>query len=299
MPDCNGLDLISEFKKIDPEIEIIVLTAYAELDNAIRSVREGVSDFIAKPFDTKYLIHSIKRCIEMKKMKEQLIKSEKLRALGEMAAGIAHDFNNILFAMRVQLSLLRMKNIKEIEDLLKKLEEVLSEGQSIIDRLRKFYRGEKSEIKEVSLKDIIEEAITLTEPKWGHEAFKKGQKIEVNSQIDNDIIVKADPNDLREILVNLIFNAVEAISESGFIQLKAYKEDKYGVIEVKDSGHGIPEEIQKHIFEPFFTTKEQGTGLGLAICYRLIKNMGGHIEFESSPEEGTTFYLKLPLKNCP
>ncbi len=98
LPDTNGLDLIREFRKVDPDIEIIVLTAYAELENAIRSVRERVSDFIAKPFDTRYLLHSINRCLEVRKLKKQIIRSEKIRLLGEMAAGITHVLT-ILFLL--------------------------------------------------------------------------------------------------------------------------------------------------------------------------------------------------------
>ncbi len=295
LPDVNGLDLIPRFKEKDPEVEIIVLTAYAELENAVRSVREGASDFISKPFDSRYLLHSIRRCLEMRHLRERLLQAEKLRALGEMAAGIAHDFNNVLSALQVQLSVLQMKANEDLEKYLANLERIIRDGQAIVERLRKFYKQEETKLEPVSLAEVVEDVVKMTEPKWRHEALRQGLTIEVKTEHQEGVSVLANASDLREVLTNLIFNAVEAMPQGGEIRLKTYREGEFGVIEVSDTGHGIPPEMLGRIFEPFFTTKDQGTGLGLAICYRLIQNLGGDIDVESSPGEGTTFYLRLPL----
>ncbi len=295
LPDVNGLDLIPRFKEIDPEVEIIVLTAYAELENAIRSVREGASDFISKPFDSRYLLHSIKRCLEMRHLRERLLQAEKLRALGEMAAGIAHDFNNVLSALQVQLSILKMKASQDLEKYLENLERIVRDGQAIVERLRKFYRQEETKLEPVSLAEVIEDVVKMTEPKWRHEPLKQGIQIKVETEFQPKLSVMANASALREVLTNLIFNAVEAMPKGGEIKIKTYRDGEFGVIEVCDTGHGIPLEMQNRIFDPFFTTKDQGTGLGLAICYRLIQNLGGDIGVESTPGAGTCFYLRLPL----
>ncbi len=300
LPDVDGLDLIPRFKEEDPEVEIIVLTAYAELENAVRSVREGASDFISKPFDSRYLLHSIRRCLEMRHLRERLLRSEKLRALGEMAAGVAHDFNNVLSALQVQLTVLRMKangglERHELEKYLDNLERIARDGQAIVERLRKFYRREETKREPVSLRELVEDVVKMTEPKWRHEPLKRGAKIKISTNHQGEITVMANASDLREVLTNLIFNAVEAMPQGGEIRIETYRDGNFGVIEIGDTGHGIPAEMREQIFEPFFTTKDQGTGLGLAICYRLIQNLGGDIEVESTPGQGTTFYLRLPL----
>ncbi len=188
-----------------------------------------------------------------------------------------------------------MKSFDKIQKELDNLEQIINQAQNIVERFRKFYREEKTKLENFPLKQVFEECIKITKPKWEHEALKRGAKINIVFERCEDLVVKSNPADLREVLTNLIFNAVEAMPKGGKIIFSVYRDGLFGVVEIQDTGTGIPPEIQEHIFEPFFTTKEEGSGLGLAICYRLIQTLGGEISFQSSPEEGTTFFIKLPL----
>ncbi|HFB83748.1 MAG TPA: hybrid sensor histidine kinase/response regulator, partial [Thermodesulfatator sp.] len=165
LPDANGLDLIAPIRRELPETAIIVLTAYAELENAIRSVREGAADFIAKPFENEYLLHTVRRCLETKRLRERLRMAEKLRALGEMAAGIAHDFNNILSAMRAHLLVLKKRLGDQSQEEFRSLEMALKDGMAIVERLRGFGKKQEHLSRQlVDINELIRDAVAMTRP---------------------------------------------------------------------------------------------------------------------------------------
>ncbi len=231
---------------------------------------------------------------------ERRIREEKLRALGSMAAGIAHDFNNLLMAILGNVELLQL-DLKgtPYEKRLNNIELCVQDGAKTIKRLQSFVRHTHTPKTEngqaTCVAHIISEAIELTRPMWKDSCQKKGCLIKIETNLDESVMTDIPGYELREILTNLILNAVDAMQNGGKIRLSTYIRDSKAVIEVADNGSGMDSETKKHIFDPYFTTKEVGSsGLGLSIVYGLVTNAGGTIEVESEPGHGTTFSITLP-----
>jgi CheY-like chemotaxis protein len=149
----------------------------------------------------------------------------------------------------------------------------------------------------VHLNELVTSTVTFTRAKWFYEPMKRGIEIKVETQLDPDLPpVMGNPTELRQVLVNLIFNAVEAMPKGGTLTIRTWREGNNACIAVQDTGIGMSNEVKKRIFDPFFTTKgEQGTGLGLSICYGIVTRHGGTIEVDSAVGKGTTFTIRLPI----
>jgi len=231
---------------------------------------------------------------------EEAAKTERLRALGQMASGIAHDFNNVLTAI-LGLTELALRDPTLSPSTREDLERVRSAARGagdIVARLREFYRQreEREPRQPVDLNELIRQTVNITQPRWKDIPQERGVVIEVVMDLGEVDIIHANPAELREMLINLIFNAVDAMPEGGTLTLRTRQEGQWVVIQVQDTGVGMSEEVKQRLFEPFFTTKgEQGTGLGLAMCYGIVQRHEGKIEVESEPGRGTTFTIRLPL----
>jgi len=231
-------------------------------------------------------------------MEEQLLQAEKLRALAEMASGVAHDFNNALAAIlgNTQI-LLHMINDEELRETLKTIEKVAKDSAHTVRRLQEFTKKKlHQELFEIEVNAIVKDAIEMTKPKWRDEAQSRGVLIEVECHLEDVPPVSATSSELREVIVNMMFNAIEALPHGGKIRIRTFKRGDRVGIEISDTGIGMTEEVKKKIFEPFFTTKPfTNTGLGLSMSYGIIKRFGGEIEVESKVGEGTTFTIILPV----
>lgn len=231
------------------------------------------------------------------------IREEKLRALGSMAVGIAHDFNNLFMAILGNVELLQL-NLADTPHAkrLKNIELCVQDGAKTIKRLQSFVKHSASSRYEdnretTCIAHIIMEAVELTKPMWKDECQKKGSLIQIETQLDESIIVQMPGYELREIFINLILNAVEAMPEGGRLSIKTAVRNSRAAIEFSDTGTGMNEDTKKHIFDPYFTTKNVGSsGLGLSIVYGLVTNAGGKIEVKSHQGHGTTFIIILPCK---
>jgi len=239
----------------------------------------------------------------LKKAQDRLIKTEKLQRWGEMASGVVHDFNNILTSIlgRAQLSLkkLEKQGWKIPEELLrglKLIEEAATDGIKILSRIQKFTKTKKDTLlSPVDLNQIIEDSLEMTKPSWQDLAILSGIRINVKKDLEDIGKVLGDATELREVMTNLIFNAVDAMPQGGTLTLKTEGDQKFVYLQVSDTGLGMSEEIKNKIFEPFFTTKEdRGTGLGMSVVYSIITRHEGEIEIKSSPGQGSTFIIKLP-----
>jgi PAS domain S-box-containing protein len=234
---------------------------------------------------------------EKKKMEEELLQAEKLRSLAEMASGVAHDFNNALAVVlgNTQLLLYTVQD-EEIKKSLKTIEKVAKDSAQTVRRLQDFTRKRAhQELFKVDVNSIIKDSIEITKPKWKDEVQSRGIRIEMASNLGEIPSVLGNASELREVITNLIFNAVEAMPEGGKIEIRAFQKKKKVYIQISDTGIGIPEEIRKKIFEPFFTTKPfTNTGLGLSMSYGIIKRFEGEIEVESKVGKGTVFTIILP-----
>ncbi len=240
----------------------------------------------------------VKDVTEKKKMEEQLFQTEKLRALGEMASGVAHDFNNALAAIlgNTQLLLYTAQD-EEAREALKTIEKVAKGSARTVKRLQEFTRKKgPQELFKLDINSIIREVIEITRPKWRDEAQGKGISIEMISNLEKVSPVAGNASEMREVITNILFNAIEAMPKGGRVEIQTFEKTGKVHIRISDTGLGISEENRKKIFEPFFTTKPfSHTGLGLSMSYGIIKRFGGTVEVESKVGSGTTFTIILPV----
>lgn len=234
---------------------------------------------------------------EQKEERERAARADKLRALGQLASGVAHDFNNSLAAILGRAQLLR----RQVDDqaLVRNLDIIQTAAEdaaATVRRIQTFAR--KSPVKEFELLDIgslLNDAVEITRTRWENEARLRGLEYEVKLEADKGQSTYGSASELREVFVNLIVNAVDAMPRGGKLLIRSRREDSRLQLQFSDSGMGMPEEIRQKIFEPFFSTKgAQGTGLGLSVSYSIIERHEGSISVVSEPGSGTSFTIDLP-----
>src|SRR5256886_2497627 len=229
---------------------------------------------------------------ELAGAQDQLVRTEKLRALGEMASGVAHDFNNLLASIlgRAQLTLQRLKD-PQLRKWIQVIERAALDGAQTVRRLQEFTRTRRDQpFVAVDLNEVVREALEMTQARWREEAVSRGVMLEVKNDLAALPKVAGDPVELREALTNLILNAVDAMPGGGVLTLTTAVVDGAVVVTVGDTGVGIPPAIRDRIFDPFFTTKgPQGTGLGLSMTYAILGRHGARIAVDSEAGRGPTF----------
>ena len=230
---------------------------------------------------------------------DQLVRTEKLRALGEMASGVAHDFNNLLASIlgRAQLLLERTQDVK-LRQWLKVIERAAMDGARTVRRLQDFtgIRRDQPAV-EVDLNQVVQQVLETTESIWRQDRRRSGVEIQVETDLAEGLPpVAGDPAELREAFTNLVLNAVDAMPKGGTLTLRTRPADGQVQVEVGDTGTGIPEHVREKIFDPFFTTKgPKGTGLGLSMAYGILQRHHGRITVESEEGHGTVFRLVFPV----
>ena len=234
---------------------------------------------------------------ELAAAQDLLVRTEKLRALGEMASGVAHDFNNLLASIlgRAQLTLQRLQD-PQLRKWVQVIERAALDGAQTVRRLQEFTRIRRDQpVVAVDLNDVIRGALEITQSRWREETRSRGVAVDVQTSLASVPGVAGDPAELREAMTNLILNAVDAMPEGGTLTLTTAVEHGEVTVTVADSGVGIPEAIRAKIFDPFFTTKgPQGTGLGLSMTYGILSRHGARITVESREGQGTVFRLTFP-----
>jgi len=237
---------------------------------------------------------------QLKETQAGLIQAEKLTSLGQLAASIAHEVNNPLAGVLVYTQLLtkRVESRKFSEDValgyLSKMESELTRSTKLIRNLLDFARQSPPSLREVDVNEVVNLALDLA----AHSA--QLSHVVVDKQIDSSIPkIMADFDQLRQVFVNLIVNAIQAMLGGGTLSIRTYSADGQIKTEVRDTGCGISPENMYKLFTPFFTTKKEvkGVGLGLAVSYGIIQRHKGKIEVKSKEGEGTTFTVCLPMKN--
>jgi PAS domain S-box-containing protein len=244
---------------------------------------------------------------QLRRTQEQVIQQERLYALGTMASGIAHDFNNSLTPMLgyTELILNRPEMLQSDPgralEWLQLIHGGATDAAQVLARLRAFYRvPENAEVHvPVVLNDLVRQAVELTRPRWRDQSLLKGQVIHVKTELRGVSSIEGSPFELREVLTNLIFNAVDAMPNGGTLTLRT--RDGAGVVEldVSDTGQGMTEEVKRRCFEPFYTTKgDHGSGLGLSSVYGIVRRHQGTVTVDSELGEGTTFHLRFPVSGA-
>lgn len=335
MPGLTGIEILEVFRKDrqnEKQIPVLVLTGDPSAKNKRRALAAGATDLLVKPFDiseismriwnllharflrlgieeqNRSLEHRVQeRTAELEKALEdlhatqsQLLRRERLSAFGEMAGGIVHDFSNALMSV-IGYSDILIKNEKaraEEKTLLEYLRIINvagRDGAHIVSRLRDFYRprGAADVLEPLDVNEIVAQSIALAKPR----AAKRAPEKEVSFHVEckDQLRVAGIGAELREVLTNLIFNALDSIPGTGLITVKTQLQAGTAIIEVIDTGGGMTAEVRERCLEPFFTTKgDHGTGLGLAMVFGIIKRHQGTLEVESEPGEGSVFRVRLP-----
>lgn len=258
-----------------------------------------VSRQVATSLDNARLFKELEDSyLELKRAQEQLVQSEKSRALGEMAAGVAHDFNNVLAAIlgRAQLALDDTKDGK-VRKGLKVIEQAALDGAKTVRRLQDFTRVRVDRrFESLDINQVVNSALQLVEPRLREYRETKGRTVDLTLSLGPVAPVMGSQGELVEVLVNIINNGIDALSGDGKLSIGTRQENGWVIISVSDTGVGIPDDIKSKIFDPYFSTKGYGgTGLGLSVAYGIVTRHGGDIVVDSIVGEGTTFCIKLPV----
>ena len=228
--------------------------------------------------------------------REQEIHAQKMAALGELSFGVAHNVNNTLTGIlgRAQLILRNSNDKAKIEAGLELIIKSAEDGAHIIRRIQDFARQRPSrEFETISIAELLKDACEMTRPRW--ESRSEFAQIRFALNADCQAHVKGDPVELREVLVNMIYNAIDAMPSGGEIRLTIQENRDRVVVCVSDTGTGMSPDVKQRLFDPFFTTKgKAGTGMGLAVSFGIIRRHEGSIEVDSEPGRGTTFKISLP-----
>ncbi len=256
-------------------------------------------------FDNQNKVVSIEGIAEditaRNQMEEALLQSEKLKAMGVMTSGISHEFNNILAIIKGYALLLedKYKDHKEINNKLKIILKSVSDGTEIVSRMQKFTKTDtdESHFSPIEVGELLKEVIDFAKPRWKTVSQANGIDYQIEERgLEEVPKVRGNSTELREVLLNIINNSLDAMPDGGTLTFRTWKSDDMVCVSVTDTGEGMYEDVRKNIFDPFLTTKvPKGTGLGMSVSYGIIKRHGGKIEVESEVGKGTTITLWLPI----
>jgi signal transduction histidine kinase len=322
MPSYDGIAALKFARERRPEIPFIFVSGKIGEESAIESLQNGASDYLIKDRLARLpaaVERAIKEAEERKKRQEaevalkeheaKLLRTQRLESLGTLAGGIAHDLNNVLLPVMLGLEVLRSKlTSKGDQDIISMLEKSVSRGTSLVKQVLTFARGGEGQKLVMNPAHLLRDIAEIAQRTFP-------STISVRSNVPKDLqVIDGDPTQIHQILLNLVVNARDAMSKGGTLTISArnvrasdvshrfavdFLSANYVLLEVADTGDGIPPEIRDKIFEPFFTTKPigQGTGLGLATTLGIIKSHAGLVDFHTEVGRGTTFRVYLPISH--
>ncbi|MEK6591350.1 MAG: ATP-binding protein, partial [Nitrospinota bacterium] len=291
MPNMNGIELIKESRKNQPNLPVIIITGFADMELAMEALNLGAEGLFTKPPDRDKLILKIKQCLEKKRLREALFQSAKMSSLSEWTMAIIHELRNILGVIGISGSILQKfsssysyPECQRCKEPSKLIGDTIERASKTIDYLLNFSRpsGKKGII---NLKKFFDSIFILMGDKIKHQNIVIERKI-------GDMVIEGVEDSMNVIFLNLITNAIQAMDKGGTLKISARQNGKV-TIEVIDTGCGIPSNIQENIFDIFYTTKKGGNGLGLALVKNEVEKIGGEILVTSEPGKGSTFAVIL------
>jgi signal transduction histidine kinase len=238
---------------------------------------------------------------DLKSTQTQLVRGETLRAMGQLSSGMAHHLNNLFAVILGRVELL-MGKVQEsgVRRSLEIIQRTAQDGAEVVRRVQRFSRVQPvSDAVAVDLNQLVQEVVELTRPRWQDEAQLRGSRIEVTVEAGVIGAAAGEPAPLREVLMNLLLNAADSITQGGRITLRTWAKDDRVYCAVTDTGIGMPDEVRRRALEPFFTTKgPKATGLGLSVAYGTVQRYGGTLTIESAEGQGTTVEISLPAASA-
>jgi len=318
MPGMSGMETFKSIRKYHPGLKVIFLTGNADLTEGVEGIKAGAFDYLAKPVEIDHLAGKIRQAWELKRLEvarerdkifrrrleKRMIHTQRLASLGTMSTGIAHEINNPLAIIKESTGFMRMViedsgQIPEKEMLFKGLEKIeksVDRARRITHQLLGYVRKHGHELTPVDIRGLTEDTVALIKQK----TQAKKVSVQWESESEQEMLMHTDPFQVRQVLINLLENAVDAVDINGEIRLALYRKEQSVCLKVRDNGSGILPENMEKIFDPFFTTKpnvsenESGTGLGLFVVHKIMTGLSGSIHVESEPGHGATFTICLP-----
>ncbi|HTJ44950.1 MAG TPA: ATP-binding protein [Kofleriaceae bacterium] len=296
MPKLNGIDLTRRFRDLPGNgmAPIVMLSALADIKDRITGLEAGAIDYVTKPFDPRELKARVRAQLDMRNLNLRLHRAEQLAALGTLSAGLAHELRNPANGIVNAIPPLREVLPPELTgpespsgQLLDVLAGCAEQIASLSKQLLGFRRGGELDLRTVPLGDVVHRAISLVSPAL--------RGIEVRDRVGAQTPIRCAPPLFVQVLTNLVENAAHAAGKGGWVEIASRAGGGRIVVEVSDSGPGVPHELRERIFEPFFTTKAPGvgTGLGLPVARDIITRHGGVLEVRERGDR-PVFVIDLP-----
>jgi signal transduction histidine kinase len=307
MPGMTGIDLLDRIRSDRPDLPVILMTGYADLDSAVSAVKKGAFDFIIKPYKADYLLHAVEKAIRFrqliqleqgyrKTLEEFNAEIEALiaeRTMNLMALTMADKVRNPAFVISCQTKRLLAASdmpekfrsaLAEMGEEAAHLEQIVEGFQSVLKRRESFYAYE-------DIGAVLAEAIALAEK----DAALKRVTFSVTAQA-SPLRLNMQKNLLRIAFLNLLRNAIEASGIGGVVSVETRSDKDFVLVGINDNGCGIPADMRERIFDPFFSTKAHGFGMGLPLVKQIVTEHMGEIQVQSSEGGGTRFTLRFPLR---
>jgi signal transduction histidine kinase len=266
--------------------------AGCEIESGGRCIEVSL-DFIAEGGASIGVLLTMRDAESVRRIEDEIEFSRRLAAIGRLTSGVAHEVKNPINAIVVHLEVLR-ETLRDLDPAARRHMDIIGSEIQRLDRvvqtLVDFTRPVELKLAETDLRRVVEDVVLLAAP----EAERLGVRIERASS-SAPLPVKIDSDLLKQAVLNVVINGVQAMPGGGVLSIRLDREDGSAQVEVQDEGQGIPPEIRDKIFNLYFTTKEKGSGIGLAMAYRVMQLHNGSVDFESEPDRGTTFRLRLPL----
>jgi PAS domain S-box-containing protein len=277
----------------------------------VRDTRDQIAGLLLLSFDVTELVTAqqeaemarqaaVDALAEVRDTQTQMVQMEKMRAVGELASGIAHDFNNALMAILGYTELAEddLDDPQALTTHLSIIKKAAFDASATVQRLQRFARQRAATHGVATdLNEVVRDVVEMTRPRWRDAAQKEGRTYEVQTVTEPLPLIMGEPSGLREVLVNMIYNAFHAMPDGGKLTLNTRRHGTDQVeVEVADTGVGMTPEVVGRIFDPFFTTRGvEGTGLGLAVSWTIIQRHGGTILVESESGIGSRFTVRIPV----
>jgi signal transduction histidine kinase len=298
MPGMDGFELTARFRQMSPNrlAPVILLTAHADLHHRVQGLEAGAVDYITKPFQPVELLARVRAQLMERNLALKLHESEKLAALGTLAAGLTHEIRNpangVVNAVQPLRELLPAALLEPgtpTAELLDVISGCAEQIATLSRQLLGFVRQGELVCSEALLEDVVDRAVALAQPALKSVHFER--------RLDYRGPLRCSPSLLAQVLMNLLENAVHASGADGRVTLSARTSDGRLLLEVSDNGPGVPAAARNHIFEPFFTTKAPGagTGLGLSTSRMVVERHQGTLTLVSGSGPGATFRVDIPL----